>query len=77
MTQLYIGMSDRYILGNAEFNVCVFAGIIITAPSNYERSAAPQIYSSEDKGNRFLRNVIFHILHNHCRGSLTSCMGIF
>ena len=32
MTQLYeyIGMSDRYISGTAEFNVYVFAGTIIT-----------------------------------------------
>jgi hypothetical protein len=75
--QLYIGMSDRYISGTAEFNVYVFASIIITEPSRYELSAAPQAYSPEDKGNRFLRNVTFHILHNHCRESRIFRMGIF
>lgn len=79
MTQLYehTSMSDRYISGTAEFNVHVFADIIITEPSSYERTAAPQVYSPEDKGNRFLRNVIFHILHNHCRESLIFCTAIF
>jgi len=61
MTQLYTGMSDRYISGTAEFNVYVFASIIITEPSSYKRSAVSQAYSPEDKGKRFLRNVIFHI----------------
>jgi len=51
-------MLDRYISGTAEFNVYVFAGISIIEPSGYESCAAPQAYSPDDKGNRFLRNVI-------------------
>jgi len=57
LTQLYIGMLDRYISGTVEFNVHVFAGISIIEPSGYESSAAPKTYSPDDKGNRFLRNV--------------------
>jgi hypothetical protein len=37
MTQLYLGTSDRYISGTAEFKVRVFAGIT-TEPSSYARS---------------------------------------
>ena len=70
-------MLQRHISGTAEFNVHVFAGISIIEPSGYECSAAPHAYSPEDKGNRFLRNVIFYILHNHCRDNLIFCMGIF
>jgi hypothetical protein len=70
-------MLDRYISGTADFSAYVFAGISIIEPSGYESSAAPQAYSPDDKGNRYLRNVIFHILPNHCRQSLKFCMGMF